>query len=320
VQGEFVGRRLLQMLPLLLGISVLGFSLMHLAPGGPTAVYAMNPNVTAADLARIRAAWGLDDPLPQQYLRWAGNLVTGDFGNSYRGGAEVRSLIWERVPATVELMATSYAIAIVLGFVIGALGAFRQYSVFDYLATTGALVMLSIPTFWFGLMVIFVFSERLGWIPSGGTRSLTSGGGGLLDILHHLVGPALVLGLVLTAQWSRYFRTALLETKDQDYVRTAQAKGLAPAPILRRHILRNAILPVIALAGVQLPAVFSGALVTESIFGWAGMGRLFLDALTYRDYPVLMAMLMVTAFLVVVGNLVADVALGIADPRIGARG
>ena len=316
---DYAFRRLLQMVPLLLGISVLGFSLMHLAPGGPTALYTLNPNVTAEDIERIKEAWGLNDPLHVQYLRWAGNMATGDFGNSFRGGAEVRDLIVERIPATVQLMGTAYLVAVLVGFVIGSLGAFRQYSVFDYLATTGALVTLSIPTFWFGLMVIFVFSERLGWIPSGGTQTLGSGGGGLLDRLHHLVAPAFVLGLVLTAQWSRYFRTSLLGTKNQEYVRTAHAKGLAPPAVLKGHVLRNAVLPIIALAGVQLPAVFSGALVAESIFGWAGMGRLFLDALTYRDYPILMAMLMITAFLVVLGNLLADIALGLADPRIGAR-
>ena len=319
MNADFLVRRLLQMIPLLVGVSILGFALMHLAPGGPTALYTLNPSVTAEDIARIKEAWGLNDPLPVQYLRWAGNMFTGDFGNSFRGGAEVRGLIVERIPATIELMGTAYAIAILLGFLIGTLGALRQYSVFDYLATTGALVTLSIPTFWFGLMVIFVFAEQLGWIPSGGYRSLGRGGGGLLDRLHHLVAPASVLALVLTAQWSRYFRSSLLEANSQEYVRTSHAKGLPTGVVLRRHVLRNAILPIIALAGVQLPAVFSGALVAESVFGWAGMGRLFLDALTYRDYPVLMAMLMITAFLVVLGNLLADVALGLVDPRVRAH-
>jgi peptide/nickel transport system permease protein len=319
MNGRYLIGRILQMVPLLIGISILGFGMMHLAPGGPTALYTTNPNVTAEDVARIKELWGLNKPLQVQYLTWAGNIFTGNFGTSFRGGAEVRGLVWERVPATLELMGTAYAVAILLGFAIGALGALRQYSIFDYLATTGALVALSIPTFWFGLMVIFIFSEQLGWIPSGGTRSLTAAGGSFGDRLHHLVAPAGVLGLVLTAQWSRYFRSSLLETIGQDYVRTAHAKGLPSGAVLRWHILRNAILPIIALAGVQLPVAFSGALVAESVFGWAGMGRLFLDALTYRDYPVLMALLMVTAVLVVVGNLVADIALGIVDPRIGAR-
>lgn len=319
MNSGYLIRRLLQMVPLLLGVSVLGFALMHLAPGGPTALYTLNPNVTAEDIERIEEAFGLNEPLPVQYATWAGNMFAGDFGNSFRGGAPVRDLVVERIPATVQLMGTAYAIAIVVGFAVGTLGALRQYSVFDYLATGGALVALSIPTFWFGLMVIFVFAERLGWIPSGGTQSLGSGGGGLLDRIHHLLAPALVLGLVLTAQWSRYFRSSLLEVVNQDYVRTAHAKGLGFSIVLRRHVLRNAVLPIIALAGVQLPAVFSGALVAESVFGWAGMGRLFLDALTYRDYPVLMAMLMITAFLVVLGNLLADVLLGVVDPRIRIR-
>lgn len=319
MNGGYLIRRLLQMAPLLIGVSILGFVLMQLAPGGPTAVYAMNPNVTAEDLERIKESWGLNEPLHVQYLTWAGNMAGGDWGRSYRGGALVRDLVVERIPATIELMGSAYLIALLLGFAVGTLGALRQYSVFDYLATTGALIALSIPTFWFGLMVIFIFAEQLGWIPSGGTRSLTSGGGGALDRLHHLLAPALVLGLVLTAQWSRYFRSSLLEVVHQDYVRTAHAKGLRPGRVLRGHVLRNAVLPIIALAGVQLPAVFSGALVAESVFGWAGMGRLFLDALTYRDYPVLMALLMITAILVVVGNLVADLAISGIDPRIRIR-
>jgi peptide/nickel transport system permease protein len=316
VNSGYLIRRLLQMGPLMVGVSMLGFALMQLAPGGPTAVYARNPSVTAEDIARIEEAWGLNEPLPVQYLSWAGNMATGDWGNSYRGGAEVGHLIAERVPATVALMGTAYVLAILLGFVVGSLGALRQYSIFDYLATTGALIALSIPTFWFGLMVIYVFAERLGWIPSGGYKSLGEGGGVLLDRLHHLAAPALVLGLVLTAQWSRYFRSSLLEVIGQDYVRTAHSKGLAFRTVLRRHVLRNAVLPIVALAGIQLPAVFSGALVAESVFGWAGMGRLFLDAMESSDYPVLMAMLMVTSFLVILGNLLSDLALGLIDPRI----
>ncbi len=316
---DYLVRRVFQMIPLLIGVSILGFGMMQLAPGGFTALYTLNPNVSSGDIERIEEAWGLNEPLHVQYLTWAGNMFMGDWGNSFRGGADVRSLVTERIPATVELMGTAYAIAIMLGFAIGMLGATRQYSVFDYAATTGALVALSIPTFWFGLMVIYVFAERLGWIPSGGYQSLGAEGGGLVDLLHHLVAPASVLALVLTAQWSRYFRSSLLEIIHQDYVRTAHAKGLVPGAVMRRHILRNAILPVIALAGVQLPYVFSGALVAESVFGWAGMGRLFLDALTFRDFPVLMALLMITSFLVVIGNLLADIALSLIDPRIRIR-
>jgi len=319
MNAAYLIRRVLQMIPLLIGVSLLGFGMMQLAPGGFAALYTLNPSVSSQDIERIKDAWGLNRPLWQQYLTWAGNMFTGNWGHSFRGGAPVTHLIWERVPATVELMGTSYALAIVLGFVIGSLGATRQYSFFDYTATTGALFALSIPTFWFGLMVIYVFAEKLGWIPSGGYQSLREGGGGLGDRLHHLAAPALVLAFVLTAQWSRYFRSSLLDVIHQDYVRTAHAKGLASGHVMRVHVVRNAILPIIALAGVQLPAVFSGALVTESVFGWAGMGRLFLDALTYRDVPVLMALLMVTAVLVVVGNLIADIALGLIDPRIRVR-
>lgn len=166
---DYLMRRLLQIVPLLIGVSILGFSLMHLAPGGPTAIYATNPSVTAEDIERIKQAWGLNDPMPVQYLRWARKMLVLDFGTSYRGGAEVRTMVADRVPATIQLMGTAYVFAIIVGLGIGTLSALRQYSVFDYLATTGSLIMLSIPTFWFGLMVIFIFAEQLGWIPSGGS-------------------------------------------------------------------------------------------------------------------------------------------------------
>jgi peptide/nickel transport system permease protein len=314
VSGALLIRRLLQIVPLLVGVSILGFSMMQLAPGGFTALYTLNPNTRAEDIERIKRVWGLDRPLYVQYLTWARNMFTGTWGNSFRGGAEVRGLIVERVPATLELMGTAYALAMLLGLAIGSLGALRQYSIFDYLATTGSLVALSVPTFWFGLVVIYVFADQLRLIPSGGYQTLGKPSD-LADRLLHLVAPALVLALVLTAQWSRYFRSSILEVMHQDYVRTAHAKGLPPRIVFSRHTLRNALLPIVALAGVELPLAFNGALVTESVFGWAGMGRLFLDALTYRDFPVLMALLMVTAFLVIVGNLIADIATTMLDPR-----
>ncbi len=316
--SAYLLRRLGQSVVLLVLVTVIAFGLMHLAPGGPESVYALSPSMRAEDLERIRQSYGLDRPLPEQYVRWAGGMLVGDWGRSYRDNRPVRDVILDRVPATLELGATALAIAVVLGVAVGVLGALRQYSVPDYLATVGAMVALSIPTFWFGLMVIFLFAERLDWIPSGGRQTLGTPFC-LVDRLHHLVAPALVLGLVLVATWSRYTRAAMLETIGQDYVRTARAKGLGERAVIAGHAFRNAAVPLVTLAGLQLPLLFGGALVTESVFTWPGMGRLFVDALGYRDYPVLMGVLFVTAVIVVATNLVADLVAAIVDPRIRLR-
>jgi peptide/nickel transport system permease protein len=211
-------------------------------------------------------------------------------------------------------MVTSTVLAVILGVLIGLLGALRRYSAFDYLATIGAMTALSLPTFWFGLMVIFLFSVRLAWLPSGGI--MTEGGGSLADRLQHLLAPMLVLALVTLATWSRYTRSAMLDVINQDYMRTARAKGLHEWAILVQHGLRNAVLPLITLAGLQLPALFGGALVTETVFTWPGMGRLFVDSLGYRDYPILMGTLMFTAVLVLAGSLLSDLMYATVDPRI----
>jgi peptide/nickel transport system permease protein len=312
---QYIVKRLLQAVPLLIGVSIIGFAMMHLAPGGPLAIYTLNPTITAQDIERIKHVFGLDQPLYVQYLKWAAGMFTGNWGNTFFGGRPVLDVIMERVPATLLLMGSGMSVAMVIGMLIGILGAVKRYSVFDYLATTGAMVTLSFPTFWFGLMMIFVFSLQLGWLPSGGMFTL-GGDEDLLDLLEHLILPTVVLALVLVAQWSRYTRSSFLEVIHQDYIRTARAKGISGGRILFRHAFPNAVAPLIALAGIQLPWLFSGALVTETIFGWPGMGRLFVDSLTMKEYPVLMGMVMLTAMTVVIGNLLADVLNALIDPRI----
>ena len=314
----FLIRRLGQSVVLLVLVTAVAFGLMRLAPGGPEAVYALSPSMRAEDLARIRASFGLDQPIPVQYVKWAQGMLTGDWGRSYRDSRPVRDVILDRVPATLELTMSALAFAVIVGVSIGIMGALRPHSFPDYLATAGAMVALSIPTFWFGLMVIFVFAERLDWIPSGGRETLGAEFS-LSDRLHHLIAPALVLGLVLVAIWSRYTRAAMLETIGQDYVRTARAKGMAERKIVWGHAFRNAVPPLLTLAGLQLPFLFGGALVTESVFTWPGMGRLFVDSLGYRDYPVLMGVLVVTAALVILSNLLADLLVAFVDPRIRMR-
>jgi peptide/nickel transport system permease protein len=311
----YVGKRLLQAVPLLIGVSIIGFALMHLAPGGPLAVYTLNPTITSQDIERIKIILGLDQPVHIQYLKWAIGMFTGNWGFTFFGGRPVLLVIVERLPATLLLMGTALSLAVLLGVSVGIIGAVRRYSIFDYLATTGALVALSFPTFWFGLMAIFIFAVHLGWLPSGGMYELGAESN-VIDLLRHLVLPALVLALVITATYSRYARSAFLEVLHQDFMRTARAKGLRPHERLLRHAFPNALKPLIALLGTDLPALFSGALVTESIFGWPGMGRLFVDALTMKEYPILMGLIMFTAFFVIIGNLVADVLIALLDPRV----
>ncbi|HUZ63575.1 MAG TPA: ABC transporter permease [Acetobacteraceae bacterium] len=311
---RFLLRRLGQSLVLLWLVSVIGFAVLHLAPGGPLSQFTLTPGMTAAQLKLIAHQLGLDRPLPVQYWEWFSRMLVGNWGRSYRDSQPVLLVIGAHIWPTLELMVSSTIIAILLGTWVGVLGAIRRYSLFDYLATVGAMVALSIPTFWFGLVVIYIFSVKLGWLPAG--NLYTIGNGSLLDYLHHLIAPSLVLALVTIAIWSRYMRAAMLEVINQDYVRTARAKGLPERMILIRHTIRNALLPMITIAGLQLPTLLSGALVTETVFTWPGMGRLFLDSISYRDYPVIMGVLMFTAVLVLVGNLFADVLYAVADPRI----
>jgi len=312
--GRYLLGRALQSLVLLCLVSLIGFSVLHLAPGGPLAQFALVPGMSQADIARIAAQMGLDQPLPIQYWQWFSRLLTGDWGHSYRDSQPVLAVIASHLPATLELMIAAMLIAVVLGMWIGVMGAVRRYSIFDTLATIGAMIALSIPTFWFGLVVIYLFSVKLSWLPAG--SRFTIGDGSLLDYAHHLIGPALVLALVEVAVWSRYTRSSMLDAIGQDYVRTARAKGLPRRIVLFRHAFRNALLPMITLAGLELPTLLGGALVTETVFTWPGMGRLFLDSLSYRDYPVVMGLLMFSAVLVLLGNLLADICCALADPRI----
>ncbi|MBM9401077.1 ABC transporter permease [Gluconacetobacter azotocaptans] len=313
--GSLILSRLVQAAVLLIGVSVIGFTLMHLAPGGPLAFYTNSPGVSTADLVQMKHALGLDRPVAMQYLFWATDMLRGNWGYSFFGGRPVRELVFERLPATFELMGLSMALAMLAGTGIGVVAAVRKDSLFDHLVTLWAMLALSLPTFWYGLLAIFVFGERLGWLPVGG-RSTLGAGEDIAGHVAHLVLPVGVLATVIAAQWSRYSRAAILDELGQDYMRTALAKGLSPLRILIRHGLCSGMLPLIALAGLQLPMLVGGALVTETVFAWPGMGLLFVNALSYRDYPVLMALLMLSALVAVMGNLLADIASALADPRI----
>jgi peptide/nickel transport system permease protein len=312
--ARYAFERLVQAVILLLLVSMLGFAILHLAPGGPLSQFALSSQMSQEDLDRIASQLGLDRPLPVQYFDWLVRMLTGDWGTSFRDGEPVLKIIGSHLGATFELMATATLIAVILGCWIGILGALRRYSLFDTLATVGAMVALSIPTFWFGLVAIYIFSVELGWLPAGNRH--TVGDGSFLDLLHHLIAPSIVLALVETAIWGRFMRSSMLDVIGQDYIRTARAKGLPEWKILSTHALRNALLPMITVAGLQFPTLLGGALVAETVFTWPGMGRLFLDSIGYRDYPVVMGILMFSAVMVVIGSFLADMLYAAVDPRI----
>ena len=311
----YLARRVIQAVVVLALVSLAGFAILHLAPGGPAAIYAMSPSMSAEDMTRLTRELGLDRPVHEQYLRWTGGIVTGNWGRSYRDGRLVLEVIADRVPATLVLMLSAFSVAVLLGLLTGIVSAVKQYSLFDHLSTFLAMVALSIPTFWLGLMGIYIFSVLLRVLPPGNMGTVGAEFS-LADRLRHLLLPAATLGVVMVATWSRYTRASMLEVIREDYIRTALAKGVAASAVILKHALKNALIPLVTLAGLQLPLVFSGALVTETVFTWPGMGRLFVDSIGYRDYPVLMGLLMLTALLVVIGNLVADLVYAAIDPRV----
>jgi len=316
-------RRLLQAMPLLFGISVLLFVALQMTPGGPLAVAEdVQGRVTAEDLQRLRNRYGLDDPMYVQYLRWAGDLLRGDWGTSFDTGRPVRLTIAERVPTTLLLTGTAFLVTLILSIPIGLLAAVRQYSVFDYVSTSVAFLGVSIPSFWFGLMLLYVFTFSLGWLPSVGLsdpRHDYTGWAAAGDLARHLVMPVAVLALVSTAANARYVRAAMLDVIGHDYVRTARAKGLAEMAVVGKHAVKNGAIPVVTILALEIPDLFIGAVITESIFAIPGMGRLFVQSASLRDYPVLMGILMTASALVIVSNLVADALYALLDPRIRYR-
>lgn len=315
---RYAAGRVLQAVPLLLLVSVASFAVMHLAPGGPLTAYAHNQQVTPRQLALIKQELGLNDPGYVQYFKWLFSVLRGDWGFSYQDGRPVLTVIAERLPATLLLMGAALLISVALALVIGIVGATRQYSKLDYTITLGTFFAWAMPTFWFGLMAQFVLAVHLRVFPVSGMTSIA---GGPLDIPLHLVLPSLVLGLTSIASWSRYLRSSLLEVLSQPFMTTAHAKGNSERAALFRHALKNALLPLVTIMGLDIPSLFTGAVITETIFSWPGMGRLFFDSLNARDYPVEMGLLMFSATLIVLGNLVADLAYALLDPRIrlGAR-
>jgi peptide/nickel transport system permease protein len=311
----YLVRRLLMSVLVLFGISIVAFSMIHLAPGGPTAIYAVSPNFDARQLERIEELLGLNDPLHIQYVKWLRGVLVGEWGFSYRDGRPVTEVILERVPNTVELTLVSLIVAIGLGVPVGIFTASRAGTISRWIANMLTMTAISMPTFWLGLMVILLFAERLRVIPSGGMFTIGAEFS-LADRLHHLIAPALVLGTPSVATWWRYTHSGMVEVMLEDYVRTARAKGLSERIVTYRHALKNVLITLVTLAGLSLPTLFSGALVTEAVFAWPGNGRLLVESLVRRDYPVVMGNFMVITLLVVAGNLLADISYALVDPRV----
>jgi peptide/nickel transport system permease protein len=314
---RFLIRRLLGAIPLLLGVAILSFVFMQLAPGGPDALFARNARMTEEQLQAIRHNMGLDRPMHEQLLTWILNLLQGDLGISYTQYRPVAEVIWDVVPNTFLLMGTGLLISLTAALVFGILAARRQYGFFDNFTSFISYFGLAMPVFFFGLMLQLLFAVHLGWLPSAGMYS--PDGGGLGDLLRHLALPAFTIAIGSIAGWSRYVRSSTIESMSQDYVRTARAKGLDERRVMVRHVLSNALIPFVTVAAIDVPLYLTGAVLTETVYAWPGMGRLFYDALTVRDYPILMGILMLGAVLIVLGNLIADVLYGILDPRISYR-
>ncbi len=319
----YVARRLAWSCLLVLALLTAVFFLIHAAPGDPLDRY-LDPSLGATERAALRHGLGLDRPLGVQYLQWLGGALHGDLGRSLRQHRPVSEILGRAVPPTLLLAGTAYLLHLAAGILGGVLMARHRGRSLERAATVLGLVVYSLPSFWLGLMAILVFSRALGWLPSGGMLSpdaeFLSWPRRVLDLLRHLALPALLLGLGSAVTTARYLRGSVAEALDRDHVLAARARGLPERVILWRHALRNGLLPVITLAGLGLPFLLGGALVTEVVFAWPGMGRVTVEAIWARDYPVVMATTALAAVMVVAGNLLADLLYALADPRVRLPG
>ena len=317
---NYIIRRLLIALPSLLGISLVLFTVLALAPGDPFEDLANNPNVPPEVRMALRAQFGLDDPIWERYLRWLGSMLQGDWGFSFVSRIDVDTLIGQRIGVTIAVIGMSQLVALLVALPVGVLAAVKPYSWFDRIASTLAFVGFSLPTFFTGVLFILLFSVQLGWFPFVYRADLSSTGWQWwVDQFKQSIMPIMVLGLFQAASWMRYVRSAVLDVIRLDYVTTARSKGLAERTVINKHVVRNALIPVVTLVALQMPAVFGGAIVTEQIFRIPGIGSLLIDAILRNDTPVIMAVTFVFSCLVIFFNLVADVLYGWLDPRISYR-
>ena len=318
--GPYLLRRMLIALPSLLGISLVLFTVLALAPGDPFGELATNPNVPAEVRLALREKFGLDDPVWQRYTRWLWAMLHGDWGFSFVSRVDVDTLIWQRVPVTLAVIGMSQLLAMAVALPVGIYAATKPYSVFDKVANTVAFMGFSLPTFFTGLLLILLFSIKLDWLPFVFRADLPSTGWQWWwDSFKQSIMPIAVLGLFQGASWTRYVRSAVLDVIRLDYVTTARSKGLAERVVIIKHVVRNALIPVVTLVALTMPQVFGGAIVTEQIFRIPGIGALLIDAILRNDTPVIMAVTFVFSCLVIFFNLIADLLYGWLDPRISYR-
>jgi peptide/nickel transport system permease protein len=303
---SYMLRRLWQAVLVLFGVSFVVFMILHLT--GDPAALLLPPDATAEDVARFRTAMGFDDPWILQYLRFLKGAIQGNFGESLRHGEPAMHLVVERLPATFQLAGAGLLLALCLAIPAGIISAVKRNTVIDYFSTVVALLGQAMPTFWLGIMLILVFSVRLNWLPSSGRGDL-----------QHLVLPAITLGLFTTARITRLTRSGMLEVLGQDYIRTARAKGVSEQPVVWKHALKNASIPIVTIIGIELGTLLGGSVITETIFAWPGVGRLSVQAIFNRDYPVVQAAVFILASTFVIVNFMVDLAYTWLDPRIRFR-
>jgi peptide/nickel transport system permease protein len=317
--ARYVVRRLIQAIPIIIGISVIAFIIVYSAPGDPFDRFRSN-KVSPEVIENLRRVYGLDQPLPVQFFKWFTTFWTFPWDNTAWGysitdGLPVRDKIFERIPSTLQLMGVSLIATVIIAIPVGILGAVKQYSVADKSIAVLTTIGYALPTFWLGIILRQVFAQSLDLFPLFGKQSFGKEGDPL-DLAWHLFLPALTLTIVGVAGWSRYMRASMLEVLRADYIRTAKAKGLASSRVIFKHALRNALIPIVTLLGLTIPALLTGAAITETVFSWPGLGFLGVSSVTERDYPVVLAFTMIGGAMVIVGNLMADVLYAVVDPRI----
>ncbi|WP_027091299.1 ABC transporter permease [Cohnella thermotolerans] len=311
---EYLIRRTLQSVLVLVLISLFTFMLIHAAPGGPRQIF-LSPGLSP-EVAKIQAHnMGLDRPLPLQYLSWVGDLLRGDLGYTFKNNIPVGEIIWPTVKNTMVLMGAAWLLSLVIAIPWGIYNSTAEYGLSDHTASFLSYIGFAMPTFWFGIILQEIFALKLDWLPLSDMYTIGKKGD-IGNLIYHLVLPVTVLSLGFLAGYMKYARASMLEVLDQDYIRTARAKGLKERRVVFRHALRNALIPIITVIGLDLPILVSGAALTESVFNWPGMGRLFVQMAVAREYSVLMAIALITAVFVIVGNFVADIMYAIVDPRV----
>jgi peptide/nickel transport system permease protein len=312
--SRYAAKRLAAVPPMLVGVSLLLFAIMTVLPGGPEGMF-VGENMDAATIASVRRNLGLDEPVPVQYVRWLGAALRGDLGRSFRDGQPVLEHIVSRIPATLQLTAAALVLALAVAIPAGIVSATRRDSWLDRLLTPVAFFGLSFPSFWLGIMLILLFSEVLGWLPGSGIATYGSEHD-LLARTRHAVLPTVTLASIQIASFMRYTRAAMLEVLGEEYVRTAHAKGLAPRAVLVKHALRNAMIPVVTVVGLAMPALVGGSVIVETVFAWPGLGRLAVDAVFQRDYPIIMGIELIIGAAIILANLCTDLTYSLVDPRV----